>query len=55
MPRSTYKSLEKHAWATHTGAKSQFSMIKWPFKVVQGHPFRDEWKGNKGKHNFYVV
>ena len=24
---------------------------KWPFKVIQGHPFRCQWKATKGLHS----
>jgi len=27
--------------------KTEFN-AKWPFKVIQGHAFWSQWKGNKG-------
>ena len=30
---------------------------KWPFKVIQGHPFQCQWRATKGllKHNIIIV
>jgi len=25
--------------------------LKWPFKVIQGHVFPGQWKGDKGLNN----
>jgi len=25
--------------------------VKWPFEVIQGHLFWDQWKGDKGLNN----
>jgi len=36
----------KHATAHKTEFKA-----KWPFKVIQGHVFWSQWKGDKGISN----
>ena len=25
--------------------------VKWPFKIIQGHLFRGQWKANEGLNN----
>ena len=38
----------------HSGAcKTEFN-AKWPFKVIQGHMFWSQWKGDKGRNNTKV-
>ena len=37
-----------------TCAKTEFN-VKWPFKVIQGLVFCDQWKGDKGTELYHII
>jgi len=38
-------------WSGHFPASALGIIAKWPFKVIQGHPFRCQWRASKGVYS----
>ena len=48
--KSSQASKARLQSSKHTDAKTEFN-AKWRFKVIQGHVFWSQWKGDKGPSN----
>ena len=56
----TYKfkssqSFEIHASELQTYRRKTEFNAKWPFKVIQGHVFSSQWKGDQALNKYFII